>query len=1022
MPDEFDMSHAPVPDRRRIGAVMVLGAGVGGIQAALDAAASGFKVYLVDKGPAIGGKMSQLDKTFPTNDCSMCILSPKFIECATNPNITIMTNTQIERLEGEAGTFEAHLLQEPRYVDEEKCTGCGTCADYCPVYVLDAYNQNLAKKKCIHVHFPQAVPAVSMVDPAHCLFLNRKECQICVPTCKNKAIDFHQQPKRFSLKVGSLILSPGYEPFDPMTQSQYGYHRFSNVVTGLDFERMISASGPNGGELLRPSDGKIPHRIAWIQCVGSRDETAGCSYCSAVCCMYATKQVILSKEHHPEIEAVVLHNDIRAYGKGFERFYERAKNMPGVRYIWSKPQIIEERPGSGSVVLRYRIDGTAVKDEEFDLVVLSVGLSSSAGNRELAEKLSVRIDQHGFCESPAFSPMETSRSGVFSCGVFHAPMDIPDAVTMASGAASLASQLLWKERGTMMEDKVYPKERDVRGEPPRLGIFVCDCGTNIAKVVDVPQLVAYAKAIPGVAHAAEETFACSVDSVGHMAETIREKGLNRVIVAACTPRTHEPVFQNVLREAGLNPYLFEFANIREHCSLVHMTDKRRATEKAKDLVRMAASRARFLEPLYQVSYEINRSALVIGGGVSGMVAALSLANQGIKVHLIEKTDALGGLSMKIPETLEGGDVRGLIGDLIRRVRDNELIDVSTGAELAEYSGYVGRFSSGVRVGPAGAIKEIEHGATIVAVGAEESTPREYLYGEDNRVVTLLDLDEVIEKGGDRLKDCNAVVFIQCVGSRNEERPYCSRVCCSHSVKNALKLKELKPEMDVYVLYRDMRTYGFREDYYKKASDQGVVFIRYDVDDPPDIEAVEEDGRSLLRLTATEPMLGQRIEIDADMVCLAAATVPRADNRPLSRLLKVPLNEDGFFMEAHMKLRPVDFATEGIFMCGTAHNPKFIDESISQAQAAASRAMTILAREQLRAGGPVSRVMAAKCSGCGLCEHVCPYQAISRGVDGVALVNEALCKGCGVCVSSCRSGALDLGGVSDQQTWSIIQAL
>ena len=1030
MPDEADMSHVPVLGRRRIGAVMVLGAGIGGIQAALDAAASGFKVYLVDKGPAIGGKMSQLDKTFPTNDCSMCILSPKFIECATNPNITIMTNTQIERLEGEAGTFEAHLFQEPRYVDEDKCTGCGTCAEYCPVYVLDAYNQNLAKKKCIHVHFPQAVPAVSVVDAAHCLFLNRKECQICVPACKNKAIDFHQQPKRLSLRVGSLILSPGYEPFDPMTQSQYGYHRFSNVVTALEFERLISASGPNGGELLRPSDGKVPHRIAWIQCVGSRDETSGCSYCSAVCCMYATKQVILSKEHHPEIEAVVLHNDIRAYGKGFERFYERARNMPGVRYIWSKASILGERPESGSVLLRYRLGGTAVKDEEFDLVVLSVGLNSTEGNRELAERLSVRIDQHGFCESPAFSPMETSRSGVFSCGVFHAPMDIPDTVTMASGAASLASQLLWEERGTMMEDKVYPKERDVRGEPPRLGIFVCDCGTNIAKVVDVPQVVAYAKRLPGVAHAVEETFACSVDSVGHMAETIRGKRLNRVVVAACTPRTHEPVFQNVLREAGLNPYLFEFANIREHCSLVHMTDKRRATGKAKDLVRMAAARAILLEPLYQVSYEVNRSALVIGGGVSGMVAALSLANQGIKVHLIEKTDVLGGLSMKIPETLEGGDVRGLIRDLIARVRDNDLIDVSTGAELTEYSGYVGRFSSRIRLGPAGAFKEIEHGATIVAVGAEESTPREYLYGEDERVMTLLELDEVIHshgltsagKGGNRLKECNGMVFIQCVGSRNEDRPYCSRVCCSHSVKNALKLKELKPEMDVYVLYRDMRTYGFREDYYKKASDQGVIFIRYDVDDQPDIQAVEEDGRSLLRLTVTEPMLGQRIEIDADMVCLAAATVPRADNRPLSRLLKVPLNEDGFFMEAHMKLRPVDFSTEGIFMCGTAHNPKFIDESISQAQAAASRAMTILAREELRAGGPVSRVMPAKCSGCGLCQHVCPYQAISPGVDGVAIVNEALCKGCGVCVSSCRSGALDLGGVSDQQTWSIIQAL
>ena len=673
-----------------------------------------------------------------------------------------------------------------------------------------------------------------------------------MPACKNKAIDFHQQPKRLSLRVGSLILSPGYEPFDPMTQSQYGYHRFSNVVTALEFERLISASGPNGGELLRPSDGKVPHRIAWIQCVGSRDETSGCSYCSAVCCMYATKQVILSKEHHPEIEAVVLHNDIRAYGKGFERFYERARNMPGVRYIWSKASILGERPESGSVLLRYRLGGTAVKDEEFDLVVLSVGLNSTEGNRELAERLSVRIDQHGFCESPAFSPMETSRSGVFSCGVFHAPMDIPDTVTMASGAASLASQLLWEERGTMMEDKVYPKERDVRGEPPRLGIFVCDCGTNIAKVVDVPQVVAYAKRLPGVAHAVEETFACSVDSVGHMAETIRGKRLNRVVVAACTPRTHEPVFQNVLREAGLNPYLFEFANIREHCSLVHMTDKRRATGKAKDLVRMAAARAILLEPLYQVSYEVNRSALVIGGGVSGMVAALSLANQGIKVHLIEKTDVLGGLSMKIPETLEGGDVRGLIRDLIARVRDNDLIDVSTGAELAEYSGYVGRFSSRIRLGPAGAFKEIEHGATIVAVGAEESKPREYLYGEDERVMTLLELDEVIHshgltsagKGGNRLKECNGMVFIQCVGSRDEDRPYCSRVCCSHSVKNALKLKELKPEMDVYVLYRDMRTYGFREDYYKKASDQGVIFIRYDVDDQPDIQAVEEDGRSL----------------------------------------------------------------------------------------------------------------------------------------------------------------------------------
>jgi len=1022
MPDESNVSESPI-SHDKVGALLVVGAGVGGIQAALDAAASGFKVYLVDKGPAMGGRMAQLDKTFPTNDCSMCILSPKFIECAENPNISIMTNTQLESVDGEAGNFQVHLVQEPRYVDEEKCTGCGICAEYCPIYVPDVYNENLAKKKCIHIHFPQAVPAASIVDPDRCLFLQRKICQICVPTCRSKAINFKMQPKKTTVAVGSIILAPGYDPFDPLSQTQYGYHRFSNVVTSLEFERMISASGPNSGELLRPSDKKVPHRIAWIQCVGSRDETSDCSYCSAVCCMYATKQVILSKEHHPEIEAVVLHNDIRAYGKGFERFYERAKAMPGVRYIWSKASILEQLPETGNVVLRYRLNGSEVKDEQFDLVVLSIGLSPTAGNRELAQKLSIDLDSHGFCDSPPFCPMETSRKGVFACGVFHAPMDIPDTVTMASGAASLASQLLCEQRGTMVEEKVYPEERDIRGEPPRVGVFVCDCGTNIARVVDVPKVAEYAKRLPGVVHSVEETFACSVDSVSHMVETIKKEGLNRVVVAACTPRTHEPVFQNALCEAGLNPYLFEFANIREQCSLVHMTDKETATEKAKDLVRIAAARAALLEPLYRISYKVIRSALVIGGGIAGMKAALSLAGQGIEVNLIEKSDALGGLARKIPETLEGEDVKGFIEGLVKQVNDTNLISVTTNAELVDCSGYVGNFLSVVKTGPSGVLKEISHGVVLVATGAEELKPwAAYLYGEDDRVKTLLELDKLIETNPDQVKKWNGAVFIQCVGSRDEERPYCSRVCCSHSVKNALKLKELNPEMDVYVLYRDIRTYGFKEDYYKKASDQGVLFIRYEVDDKPDIRAVEEDGRAFLRLTATEPILEKRIEIDADMVCLASASVPPASNKPLSQLLKVPLNEDGFFMEAHMKLRPVDFATDGIFMCGTAHNPKFIDESIAQAEAAASRAMTILAKEELTAGGPVSRVQANKCTGCGVCWTVCPYQAISKGEDGRAVVNEALCKGCGVCVSSCRSSAMDLGGVSDEQTWSAIRAV
>jgi heterodisulfide reductase subunit A len=990
----------------RVGTIMVVGAGVSGIQAALDAAKGGFKVYLVDKGPAIGGKMAQLDKTFPTNDCSMCILSPKFIECAMDPNIEILTDAEVERLEGEAGDFRVTLIQRPRYVEAEKCTGCGTCAEYCPVRVPDSYNEDLSTLKCIHLSFPQAVPAVSFVDPEHCLFLKRRICQICVPTCKNKAIDFHQKAKTHELRVGSLILAPGYETFSPQVQSQYGYGRFKNVVTSLEFERMLSASGPNRGELRRPSDGRHPKKIAWIQCVGSRDKTAGNPYCSSVCCMYAIKHVLLSKEHDPELEAHVFHNDIRAYGKGFERYYERARNTAGVRFTWSKVSVLGEDRDSGAVRLRYRMNGAVLKDEDFDLVVLSVGLLSPATNRDLAEKLGITVNEYGFCEGSPFSPIETSRPGIYHCGVFHAPMDIPDSVTMASGAASLASQLLNDRRGTLVEKKEYPAERDVRGEPPRVGVFACDCGTNIVKTVDVKKVVEYSRGLMGVVHAEENTFSCSIDSVTHMAQVIREKGLNRVVVAACTPRTHEPVFQDALREAGLNPYLFEFANIREQCSLVHMGDKRSASEKAKDLIRMAVARAVLLEPLAQVSYKVKRSALVLGGGLSGMAAALSLAEQGIPVHLVEKEKELGGIAKKIHYTLERSDIQDHVQDLIRQIYKTLLIQVYTGSSLLDFSGYVGNFKSRIALGDRGVIKEVEHGVAIVATGAEEFKPAAYLYGQDPRVVTQLELEQEIHAGDERLKQCGTMVMIQCVGSRDDERPYCSRICCSQAVKNALKLKEQYPGMDIYVLYRDMRTYAFREDYYRRAAEKGVVFIRYEGEDKPDVTATEEEGRPVLRVTVTEPTLGGRLVIDADRVALAVAAVPASENRPLSRLLKVPLNEDGFFMEAHMKLRPVDFATDGIFMCGTAHSPKFIDESIAQAQAAASRALTVLTQASIEGQAAVAEVNEALCSGCRVCEMACPYGAIRRDEEKrVSVVNQALCKGCGTCVAACPSGAM-----------------
>ncbi|HUV57046.1 MAG TPA: FAD-dependent oxidoreductase [Dehalococcoidales bacterium] len=1002
---------------------MVVGAGVSGIQAALDLANSGFKVYLVDEAPAIGGKMAQLDKTFPTNDCSMCILSPKFIECARNPNISIITYAKVDRVDGEAGNFKVTLLKKPRYVDEEKCLGCPTCTEYCPIKIPDEYNEGLNSAKCIYIPFPQAVPAVAVVDPEHCLFLRKKECKICAPTCLLNAIDLYQKEQKLEVAVGSIILALGYETFNPQLQSEYGYKKFSNVVTSLEFERIMSASGPYRGDIQRPSDGKHPKRIAWIQCVGSRDVAAGNTYCSAVCCMYATKQVILSKDHDSELEAAVFHNDVRAYGKGFEQYYERAKNTPGVRYIWSKVSVVKELPETKNVVIRYRLNGTETKEEEFDLVVLSVGLAPSPGVKELANKLSVELNPHGFCDSCPFLPVETSQKGVYVCGVFHAPMDIPDSVTMASGAAALSSQLLYQQRGTLVEEKKYPSERDVSGEPLRIGVFVCRCGTNIARAVDVPKLVQYTERLEGVVHTEESIFACSIDSTNHIREVVKEKELNRVVVAACTPRTHEPVFQETIREAGLNRYLFEFANIREQCSWVHPKDRTVATKKAQELVKMAVAKAKLLKPLERLAMTVNRSALVIGGGISGMASASSLAEQGFETHLVERNEVLGGLARRINHTLEGGDVQAYLQELIRRVYRNPLIHVHTNTTITETSGFVGNFTTKIAVGPRKVTREIAHGVIIVATGAEELKPAEYLYGEDTRVLTLLELEAEIARDSKKIGQCNSLVMILCVGSREKERPYCSRVCCSQAIKDALKLKEINPNMEIYVLYRDMRTFGFKEDYYKLAAEKEIKFIRYDLDTKPRVEVAQEGDQNILRVSVVDPMLAQRVIIDADMLALAVATIPTASNKELSQLFKLPLNEDGFFMEAHMKLRPVDFASDGIFMCGLAHNPKFIDECIAQAQAAASRAATILTKDVIYGEGSIASIDKEACSGCQLCIGVCPYNAIVfNKEDRVAEIQALLCKGCGNCAAACPSGACYIKNLANEHILAEIEAL
>ena len=1004
-----------------LGDVLVVGGGISGIQSALDMATAGFKVYLVDKAPTIGGKMAQLDKTYPTIDCSMCIESPKFIECDRHPNIEIMTYTEIDAVEGTAGDFTVTLIKKPRYVIADACTGCGACTEYCPVKVPDPFNEDQSLSKAVHIYFSQAVPLVTYIDDS-CLYLKNKSCTICQNVCEKGAIDFQQTAEKVHLKVGAIVLSPGYETFDPKIRGDYGYGTIENVVTSLDFERLLAATGPHEGQILRPSDRKHPHKVAWLHCVGSRQTVpGGNTYCSAVCCAYTQKQVILAKDHVPDLEARIFHNDIRAYSKDFERFYQRAERLPGVQFIRSYTSIGGEDPVTKNVTIRYATDD-GVKEEEFEMVVLSVGINPPKDAQKFARIFGIELNAHGFCKTDAFNPLQTSRAGVFISGAFMGPMDIPEAVYTASAASAQMGQLLKSRRGLLSTERVYPVERDTALEEAKVGVFVCRCGANIGRVVDVPGVVDYAKGLENVVHVEESLFACATNTAQAISDTIRDKGLNRVVIAACTPRSHEPLFRDTLREAGINQYYFDMANIREHCSWVHSKEPEVATSKAKDIVRMSVARAATLQPLGEYQLPINKVALVIGGGVAGMTCALTLANQGHETWLLEKASELGGIANRLHYTAEGMAVPPFLADLKNKVYQHRDIHVITDAEIMAVDGYVGNFETKVKAKHR--LRSIKHGVAIVAVGAQELKPIEYLYGKNDRVITQLELEEKIGAQDESLNSVERLVMIQCVGCRQEDRNYCARVCCSGAMKNALKMRALRPKAEIYVLFRDMRTYGFKEDYYREAANKSVQFIRYQPDDKPMVEAVQEGGRDYIRVTATDPVLGKKLQIDVDKLVLSAAVIPPADAQDIARFFKVPLSPDGFFQEAHVKLRPVDFAAEGVYLCGTAHYPKHLSETISQAYAAAGRALTMLSKDTVIASGAVCEVAAKDCVSCGACITVCNYNAIEfqdtpRGKK--AVVNPVLCKGDGLCCSKCPSGAISLKHYTDDEVFHQIDA-
>jgi heterodisulfide reductase subunit A len=863
---------------------------------------------------------------------------------------------------------------------------------------------------------------VAYIDES-CLYLKEKKCRICEAVCENKAIDLNQKEEKIEINVGAVILAPGLEPFDPKLRDEYGYGKMQNVVTSMDFERLLCATGPYEGEILRASDLKHPHNIAWIQCVGSRQVIpGGNSYCSSVCCTYTQKQVILTKDHDADAKCTIFHNDIRSYGKDFERFYQRAEKLPGVRFIRSYVSIGKEDPVTKNVSIRYSTPDEGVKEEEFDMVVLSVGLNPPANADELAAKFGIELEPHGFCKIGEFNPMETTRRGIFVSGVFQGPTDIPESVFTASAAGSQIGEMLDYRRGKLTTERVYPEEKDVSQEEPRIGVFVCHCGANIGRVVDVPSAVEYAKTLPNVVYAQEQLFSCATNCAKEITDMVKEKGLNRVVVAACSPRTLEPLFRDTVREAGINQYYYEMANIREHNSWVHSKEKEESTIKAKDLIRMSVARACHLEPLQEFDLPVDKRALVVGGGVAGMTCALSIANQGHEVYLVEKEKELGGMARKIHYTLEGQDVQAYLNDLIDKVKKHLSIHVYTGATITQAGGYIGNFVTTVESERGTA--EIKHGATVLAIGADVYKPAEYLYGENEKVLTHLELEEKIAANDDGVLNANTLVMIQCVGCRNEDRNYCSRICCQESIKNALKLKELNPEMDIYILFRDIRTYGFKEDYYRQAADKYVRFIRYEPENPPQVEVVEEGGKSFLRVMVPDPILGKMVALDADYVALAAAVIPAADTNDLAGMFRVPLNPDQFFKEAHVKLKPVEFATDGVYLCGLAHYPKLMTESINQAYGAAGRVLTLLSHDIVVASGSVCEVDEKKCMGCGACASACAYKAIElqESKQGKkAVINPVLCKGDGLCNAKCPTGAISLKHFTDKEINSQIDA-
>ncbi|TET47338.1 CoB--CoM heterodisulfide reductase iron-sulfur subunit A family protein [candidate division TA06 bacterium] len=983
-------------------AALVIGAGVGGMRAALDIAESGRKVYLLDRSPKVGGTASQLDKWFPTDDCSLCKLLPPFYtrgagefclrRTLIHPNIEILTSSELAKVDGEAGAFEVTVVRRPRMVDKSKCVGCNKCIEICPIEAEDDFNEGLIKRKAIYLSHPNAVPNNYCIDVDAC-----DKCGKCVEVCPTDAINLDAKEETLVLSVGAIVADPGFKTFAADELDEFGHSRYPNVVTSTEFERMLSGTSPKELE-------KIPKKVAFFQCVGSRDEKR--PYCSSACCMYAIKEANLVKDKFPDSEPTIFFMDMRAFGKGYHRYYQDAAKR-GVKFVRSRVPAVEGVTDSKELIVSYEDESGKLIDDKFDMVVLSVGQTEPASTIDLAKKLGIELNPYGFCGGLPFDQVATSRDGIFVCGSFSSPADIPDTVVRASAAACEALKFLPESPGTAA---VSDQEEAVA--EPVIGVFLCSCGEDVSNVVDLPRIAEEIKNLPYVKTVSDVNFLCVTEGLMKLTDAIKEQDLNRVVVAACSIHPYEMLFRKAADAAGIDPEMLTVVNIREQLSWVHEKSVA-ATEKAKALIEGAVEKAAVVRSYPTLRQKVVKRAVVIGGGIAGITAAIDLADSGLQVELIEKTESLGGRVLDKRVSYEAEDLSSLLNKKMKAVRDSKKIHVRFNSEIKQVEGCAGDFQ--VTVAAKGKEETIAAGAIIIAVGAqEERTGHE----TSERIIALSDFEKDLFKPDSLVAKGKSFVFILCVGSRTEERPFCSRVCCSDALLNALKVKEINPDSDVFVLYRDIMTYGFNEELYTKARDAGVIFVRYDLETYPKVEVVD----SRPKITVRDPLLNEAFCLRPDYLVLAFGMDP-SPAVAIAKTLNLRITEDLFLEEANVKFRPVDLPKDGMYVCGTAHSPMSISEAITSAHAAAARAGTLLSKDYLPARSGVAEVNKRRCSACELCITACPFEARYMDYDEmIAQVREHICQGCGTCTAVCPNGASTLRRYEEKDIFAMLEVL